>query len=131
LFQRADEGFWQFIAGGGEGNETPLQAARCEIWKEAHIPANRALLPLQSMCSVPITNFSITAPPLHSGGTRYVIAEYTFGVDAADSEIVISSEHRDMAWLSYNRTRHFLRFDSNRTALGELNQRLQSESALD
>ena len=46
LFQRANEGFWQFIAGGGEDDETPLQAARRETWEEARIPTGCQFLPL-------------------------------------------------------------------------------------
>lgn len=100
VFQRADEGFWQGIAGGGEDDETPLQAARRESLEEACIPANCAFIPLQTMCMVPVTSFSVVWPPLPSGEERYVIPEYAFGVDAAGCEIVISSEHRAWAWLS-------------------------------
>lgn len=39
-------------------------------------------------------------------------------------EIKISDEHTDVQWLDYEAARDVLRFDSNRTALGELNERL-------
>ena len=63
-------------------------------------------------------------PLLPSGEERYVIPEYAFGVDAAGCEIAISNEHRTWDWLSYVDALAILRFDSNRTALWELNQRL-------
>ena len=124
LFQRTNEGFWQFIAGGGEDDETPLQAARRETWEEARIPTGCQFLPLQTMCMVPVTSFSMDWPLLPSGEERYVIPEYAFGVDAAGCEIAISNEHRTWDWLSYVDALAILRFDSNRTALWELNQRL-------
>ena len=34
VFRRADSGIWQFIAGGGEDNEKPLDAALREIKEE-------------------------------------------------------------------------------------------------
>lgn len=131
VFQRSDGGYWQFIAGGGEDDEMPLQAARRESWEEARIPSNCALIPLQSMCMVPVTNFSVVWPPLPSGEERYVIPEYAFAVDGAGCEIVISSEHSTWAWLSYSAAVAILHFDSNRTALWELNQRLQSKGLRD
>jgi hypothetical protein len=33
LFKRSDEGWWQAMAGGGEGKETPQQAAKREALK--------------------------------------------------------------------------------------------------
>ena len=41
LFRRADAGFWQGIAGGGEDGETPLEAVRREAYEEAGIPEIR------------------------------------------------------------------------------------------
>lgn len=40
IFRCADLRYWQPIAGGGEGDETPLAAARREAWEEAGIPAS-------------------------------------------------------------------------------------------
>lgn len=31
VFKRSDHGFWQFISGGGEDTETPLEAAHREL----------------------------------------------------------------------------------------------------
>lgn len=131
LFQRANEAYWQFIAGGGEDDETPLQAARRESWEEARIPAHCAFRKLQTMCMVAVTHFSMLWPPLPSGDECYVIPEYAFGVEAAHCELVISAEHRDFAWLDYPTALATLQFDSNRTALWELNQRLRGKGPRD
>ena len=47
----AEGGFWQFVAGGGKGDETPLAAARRESLEEAGIPSGTTFLELQSKAS--------------------------------------------------------------------------------
>ena len=37
LFRCSDSDYWQFVAGGGEDNETPLEAAAREIFEEAGV----------------------------------------------------------------------------------------------
>ena len=37
VFNRSDMLVWQFIAGGGEDGETPLQSAKREAYEEAGI----------------------------------------------------------------------------------------------
>lgn len=56
VFHRIDSGEWQFIAGGGEDNETPLQAARREISEEGGVLPNR-MMELKSMCYIPTNIF--------------------------------------------------------------------------
>jgi dATP pyrophosphohydrolase len=131
LFQRADSGKWQGIAGGGEDEETPLQTARRESWEEAHIPTNSVFLPLQAMCMIPVISFAAKWPSLPSGETRYVVPEYAFGVDVAGGDIGISGEHGAWAWFSYAAAHAIVGYDSNRTALWELNQRLQGKGPRD
>ena len=38
LLRRSDQGLWQGIAGGGEGEEKPLEAAKRETYEESGIP---------------------------------------------------------------------------------------------
>ncbi|HEY2253948.1 MAG TPA: NUDIX domain-containing protein, partial [Planctomycetaceae bacterium] len=45
--QQATGGYWQWIAGGGEDDESPLEAARREALEEAGIKKGR-YLPLDS-----------------------------------------------------------------------------------
>jgi 8-oxo-dGTP pyrophosphatase MutT (NUDIX family) len=40
IFRRADLQVWQWIAGGGENGETPMNAAKREAWEETRIPVN-------------------------------------------------------------------------------------------
>ena len=54
VFRRADAGYWQFIAGGGEGDEQPMEAARREAWEEAGIPRTASMFRLDSTNTVPV-----------------------------------------------------------------------------
>ena len=41
VFHRADHDQWQFIAGGGENEETPLEAAKRETFDEGGVQASK------------------------------------------------------------------------------------------
>ena len=51
VFRRSDSQYWQFIAGGGEDNETPIEAACREIFEEGGVKAEN-IIQLTSMCYV-------------------------------------------------------------------------------
>lgn len=121
VFRRHDDGCWQGLAGGGEGNETPDQAARREASEEAGLAPETELLALDAKCSVPVIHFRDSA---RWGESIYVIPEHSFGADGIGQELVLSSEHDRVEWLSYQLAYDRLTYTSNRTALWELNQRL-------
>jgi dATP pyrophosphohydrolase len=121
LLRRADLGWWHFVAGGGEDDETPLQAARRETREETGLDGE--LMPLDCRSSVPKEGF---ADANCWGEEVYVIPEHAFALDAGDREIVLSAEHRELRWLPYEEARAALRWDGNRTALWELRERLGS-----
>ena len=52
VFRRADSDVWQFVAGGGEDNEKPLDAALREIKEETGVTAEK-LTELKSVAFVP------------------------------------------------------------------------------
>lgn len=121
VFRRADYDQWQFIAGGGEDDETPVQAAKREIFEESGIVAD-SITELKSMCHIPVDIF----PKRHLynwAADTYVIPEYSFGFICND-DIKLSNEHTEYAWLTYEEALKKLQWDSNRTALYELNCRL-------
>jgi dATP pyrophosphohydrolase len=121
VFRRTDDGSGQGVAGGGEEGETPTEAARREAFEEAGIPASQALFELTTRSSIPAKHFpaAATRPP-----DRYVIPEYAFAVDCSGIELRLSPEHTGVAWLAYGEASEALRWDGNRTALWELNERL-------
>lgn len=53
VLHRSDMDAWQFIAGGAEDDETPVQAARRECLEEANLPLDKPLYALDSRGSVP------------------------------------------------------------------------------
>ena len=118
LFRRSDSDYWQFVAGGGEDNETPLEAAAREIFEEAGVKAD-SIIKLTSMCYVQADIFK-KRHLYNWPKDLYVVPEYAFGFECND-EVVISREHTEFLWLSYEEARKKCKWDSNLTALYELN----------
>jgi len=121
IFRRSDAGYWQGIAGGGEDKETPLETATRECQEEAGIPRDTQFITLDTVSSVSVDNFA--------DGTLWdkdilVIPEYFFGAEMGSKEITISAEHLEYRWVEYDEALSMLKWDSNKTALWELNQRL-------
>jgi len=122
VFRRSDAGWWQFVAGGGEDGEAPLQAAQRETSEEIGV-ANVSLIPLDSMATVPKNCFKAAQS---WGNGLYVIPEYCFAVDVRDSDLRLSQEHAEVRWATYDDAASLLKWDSNRNALWELNERLRT-----
>ncbi len=121
VFHRADHDQWQFIAGGGEDNETPLEAAKRETIEEGGVHADK-WIELKSLAYIPITIISEKRRQ-HWDKNTYVIPEYTFGFECK-KDIQLSHEHTECVWLTYEEANQKLKWDSNRTALFELNCRI-------
>ena len=126
VLKRSDADYWQFVAGGGEAGEAPAQAARREAREEVGIAADAPLLELDSMTTVPKTCFAAAES---WGPEVYVVPEHCFAVDVAGAALVLSNEHTDLRWVSYDQAFSLLKWDSNRTALWELNERLKQKRA--
>ena len=122
VFRRSDSGQWQFIAGGGEDNETLLNAAKRETLEEAGVQSNK-WMPLASLCYLPVTVIAEKCRQ-HWNKDTLVIPEYTYAFECTD-EVTLSDEHTEYAWLPYEEAVRKLQWDSNRTALYELNCRLE------
>ena len=119
VFHRSDYDLWQFVAGGGEDAESPIETARREGFEEAGIPKTSDYVKLDSISTMPACWYrEWTGWP----ESVLVIPEHTFGVHVED--VVRSAEHRDMCWLSIEDAMLRLSFDSNRHALWELNERI-------
>ena len=121
LLKRSDEGYWQGIAGGGENDETPLEAAKRETFEESGIHPTSDYIQLDTIEPVPVTEFKDG----HIWGDDiYVIPQYCFGVTSQNIQITISSEHTKYGWYKYDQAYKLIKYDGNKTALWELNQRL-------
>ncbi|GAA3834264.1 NUDIX pyrophosphatase [Streptomyces coacervatus] len=121
VLRRENMNVWQAVAGGGEAGESPEEAAAREAREELGLDRPVPLYPLQITASIPAQFFAErdSWPP----GT-YVVREHSFAIDLTDVKIKISPEHTAVKWLDYQAAHAMLRFDSNRTALGELHERL-------
>ena len=122
ILRRSDAGYWQFVAGGGEDAETPLEAAKRETEEEIGIARNSYYTLLDSKNTVPKDNFVAASswdPDL------YVVPEYCFAVGAENNAIVLSSEHTEYQWADYDSAQEKLHWDSNKNARWELNERLK------
>ena len=122
VFRRADSEQWQFIAGGGEDVETPWDAAKREALEEGGVYSEHWIA-LDSLAYMPATVIS-ERHRRHWRRDIYVIPEYAFGFDCT-AQIKLSHEHTEYVWLTYEKAIQKLKWDSNRTALYELNCRLQ------
>ena len=123
IFLRTDGPIWQFVAGGGESGERVEQTALRELREETGTRPIGGLLSLDSKASIPKQMFS--------GWREWpqdldVITEHSFGADIGQQTIVISGEHIDYRWLDFDEVSQLLTFDSNKTALEELNFRLDN-----
>lgn len=124
VLHRSDHDQWQFVAGGGENAEKPVEAAVREIYEETGIKADN-ITTLLSMAYVPVNVIS-EHHRKYWAKDIYVLPEYHFAFECI-SDIKLSNEHLDYDWLSYNEAMSRLTWDSNKTALYELNCRLSAE----
>ena len=120
LFRRRDAGYWQWIAGSGENDERPADAAHREATEEAGYTNRGDLLQLQSMTTVPVAEIA----GFIWGEHVLVVVEHSFAIRAATLNITLSSEHDEYRLCDYETAMAMLKWDSNRTALWELNHRI-------
>ncbi|WP_105616063.1 NUDIX hydrolase [Vallitalea okinawensis] len=125
IFERSDANYWQFIAGGGEDEERSLDAAKREGFEEAKIDKKLFYYQLTSTFSVPAECISKIHRVYWSADT-FVLPEYCFAVDIADQPIELSEEHLEYRWVTYGKAKEMLHWESNKVALFELHERINS-----
>lgn len=127
VFKRNDDGNWQGIAGGGESNETPVEAVRREAFEEAKIPNTLKFYTLHFKGCVPVNEF---ASSKFWPKNLYVVIEHFFAVDCTGIEFTLSQEHSEYKWVNYETGKNLLKWDSNKNALWELNERLLNDDMI-
>ena len=123
IFYRRKLKFWQAISGGVEDDETLVETVKREVLEETGISA-KDIIKLSSISTIPVINVT---GDFTWGQDVYVVTEYSFGVFIENSDIILSNEHKQYEWLTYDKAYEKLKFDSNKTALWELNQRLKMQ----
>lgn len=127
IFRRSDAGWWQAISGGGEKGETVIESARREAWEEGGIPKDSYYIKLDTVSSIPAEQFKDS---VNWDKSIYVIPENCYGVKVIDKQIILSEEHTECKWVSYEEAVSYLKWDGNKVALWELNKRLSKEHGL-
>jgi dATP pyrophosphohydrolase len=125
VFRRADhvDDCWQGLAGGAEAGESAEQAARREMMEEAGIAADAPLIALDAIAGIAVDQFDEHE---QWGPEVYIVIERAFAARVPDEfSIAMSREHTAYRWLSYEEAVKLLKWDSNKTALWELNERLR------
>lgn len=124
IFKRSDMDAWQFIAGGGEEEDSsPLISAKREAYEEAHISFDEKYDALETKCSISTECFRKAR--LEWGEDCLVIPEHCFAVEATDAKIEISNEHTSSEWVDYQTAIQRLKYDSNKVALWELDNKIR------
>ena len=122
VFRRRDMGLWQFISGGGEDTDESIEAtARRETLEETGLSGE--YLRLDTCCSIPANCFRDSEKLW--GRDCFVVPEYAFALRVDQKNITLSEEHTEYCWADYETVRGLLQYDSNRTALWELDRRLK------
>ena len=125
VLKRADLSVWQGVAGGGEGDESPREAAIRETMEEVGVSATR-LIDLESVAMVPVLD---VVGCYRWGDDVLEIPGYAFCVDV-DANVVIrlSEEHAEYRWCSACEAFDLLEWDSNRKALCVAEARMTIEA---
>ncbi|EGE9396516.1 NUDIX pyrophosphatase [Listeria monocytogenes] len=120
VLHRTDADVWQFVAGGGEDEEAISETAKRESIEELNLDVDVKMYSLASHASIPNFHFSFNKP--------YVVPEYCFAIDltSCSYQVTLSLEHSELRWVSYESAVQLLEWDSNKTALYELNERLKN-----
>lgn len=123
VFLRKKQKIWQFVSGGGEGCELPIDTAIRELREETAISVKKEnMIQLETKSTIPVV--SITGE-FTWGEDVFVVPEHTFAVNINDYDIKLSNEHKEVIWIKYDEAINNLKFDSNKTALWELNEKLK------
>lgn len=123
IFQRSDMPVCcQGVCGGLEDDETLEQGVLRELWEETGIKNVTKLQLLETVSYVPANQFGEKHRAVW-GKTVVVIPMYCYAIPY-DGEILLSDEHTEVKWMTYSDAMSVIYFDSQKTALYELNEKL-------
>ena len=108
VFKRKDLKCWQWISGGMEDFDKDLLVTAIEN--------------LEIVTKIPVVN---VVGDFIWGKDVFYSEEYGFAVDISNQEINLSNEHEEHRWVNYSQAQELLKYDSNKSALWELNEKLK------
>ena len=114
LLRRADSGVWQGIAGGGEDDEGPEDAATRETLEETGV-ALSTLVDLESVSMIPTLD---VVGALVWGDDVTELPEHAFcAAVPANAQIILSGEHIESRWCEGDEALRLLEWESNKRAI--------------
>lgn len=123
IFRRKDMDVWQWIAGGVEDfDKDILSAAEREVYEEIGISNNINITQLECITKIPVVNI---VKEFKWGENIFYAEEYSFAMNINDNPIKLSDEHSEYKWFSYEEARRVLKYDSNKSTLWELNEKIK------
>lgn len=123
IFKRKDLEFWQWISGGVEDfDENIYAAAKREIFEETGVDSNLELIQLECITKIPVVNI---VKEFRWGNDIFYADEYSFSVKFDNIDIALSDEHSLYSWMSFEEAKKLLKYDSNKSALWELNEKIK------
>ena len=125
VFKRKDMNAWQWIAGGAEDfDKNILESAKRELWEETGIK-DVQIQQLELTCKIPVVNI---VKDFTWGEDVFYSEEYAFSVNITNKQIKLSNEHTEYKWVDYSEAKNLLKYDSNKSALWELDIKLKRKS---
>ena len=123
IFRRKDMEVWQWISGGVEDfDKDIISAAKREVCEETGITQDVNITKLEGFTKIPVVNI---VKEFKWGEDIFYSDEYSFAVNIYDKNIKISEEHSEFKWISYYEAKNLLKYDSNKNALWELNEKIK------
>ncbi len=122
--KRSDFGFWQWVSGGGETEDKNIiNTVARETKEEIDV-----FVDLEKIIKLESRNTIFEDEPLKYKNVNItVIPEYSFGVEIREEKIKISKEHKEYKWVTKEEAGGLLKYDSNKTALWELDKIIRKE----
>lgn len=125
VFKRKDMNAWQWIAGGAEDfDKNILESAKRELLEETGIK-DVQIQQLELTCKIPVVNI---VKDFIWGEDVFYSEEYAFSVNITNKQIKLSNEHTEYKWVDYSEAKNLLKYDSNKSALWELDIKLKRKS---
>lgn len=122
IFRREDMKVWQWISGGVEDfDKDIIAAAKREMFEETGID-DIEVVELEGFTKIPVVN---VVKGFKWGDDIFYSDEYSYAVNISDKKIKISDEHNEYKWGSYDEIKDLLKYDSNKSALWELNEKIK------
>lgn len=122
LLQRTDRRVWQGVSGGVNFGESLEKAVFREVFEETGISYGN-LIELECISSIP----SIEVNECFIQNNELIVKEMAYGLEVNSKNIVLSKEHLKYEWLEYEDAVKMLIWDSNKTALWELNYKIENK----